>query len=223
MTGDAAAPVPHAPAAASGYPALALRWCSTTVSEDGKEHALVAVAPADQIRWRAVRTMHLDDHRFAILIANMVSPDDQFIAGICSHDSSFPATRSSPCGLPAGQTGRRILTGAGSSPRRRGGLGRPGVRRPATAGAGSGQRTLLIEYGGAGGCHGGFAGTVMVAAQQQVNRVRAGGGRRHHHREPPAWRTAARAVSKRQRRSLPPGHPLVSRQPRYCGGRTSPS
>ena len=57
----------------------------------GEEHALVAIAPADEIGWRAFLAMHLDDHGFAVLITYVMSPDHQLIANICSHrSSSFP-------------------------------------------------------------------------------------------------------------------------------------
>jgi len=67
----------------------------------GEEYALVAIAPADEIRRRAFLAMHLDDHGFAVLITYVMSPDHQLIANICSHrSSSFPPQDHHPAASP---------------------------------------------------------------------------------------------------------------------------
>src|SRR6266545_6064943 len=42
-----------------------------------KEHALVTIVPADEVRWRAAVTAHLDDHGFAVFITDVMPLDDQ--------------------------------------------------------------------------------------------------------------------------------------------------
>jgi hypothetical protein len=55
----------------------------------------------------------------------------------------------------------------------------------APAGSAHDQYALVVVDGGARGLQGGLAGTVVVTAQQQVDRVRAAGGGWHHH--PDYW------------------------------------
>jgi hypothetical protein len=86
----------------------------------GEEHALVAIAPPDEIRWRPLLAMHLDDHGFAVLITYVMSPDHQLIANFCSHHSSFhykiiilrPARGTQGLKTYDAQAGRRLTVAA---------------------------------------------------------------------------------------------------------------
>ena len=75
------------PAKASGRAACSRHGAPVLDERVGgrKEHALVAIAPADTIRWRAVFAVHLYDHSLAICIAHVMSLDHQLIASTCSH------------------------------------------------------------------------------------------------------------------------------------------
>jgi hypothetical protein len=68
------------------------------------EHALVAVAPPDQVGRRTLLPVDLDDHPFAVLIAHTASSDDQFIA-------DFRALQSSLTRFPQDQDCSRIVQG----------------------------------------------------------------------------------------------------------------
>jgi hypothetical protein len=145
--------------------------------------------------------MHLDDHGFAVLITYVMSPDHQLIANICPHRSSlFPPQDHHLAAFPAEHRAERPLTrrqAGGSSSRS--GIGGLGAGEFMPAPAGIDQRTRLVIDGGACSRQGGPAHAVVVAAQQQVNRVPAGSCRRHHHRDHRPGRTAASAPSKSKR------------------------
>ena len=92
--------------------------------------------------------------------------------------------------VPRGQIG-------GSSSRRS--IGRLGAGGFALARAGIDQRTRLVIDRGACGRQAGPGRTIVVAAQQQINRVRTGRCRWHHHRDhrPGGTATGASTHSKR--------------------------
>jgi hypothetical protein len=50
------------------------------------EQALVTVLPPDPVRWRATLTADLYDHSLAVYVADMASPDYEFIADYRMHD-----------------------------------------------------------------------------------------------------------------------------------------
>jgi hypothetical protein len=56
-----------------------------------EEHGLVPVAPADQVRRRAIGPVDPDDLTATILVALVDTPDRQFVSDLCSHgDLPFP-------------------------------------------------------------------------------------------------------------------------------------
>ena len=140
------------------------------------------------------------------LAATSSSPTCARIVPPCS------TTRSSSCGLPAEHRAQRPMTPgqAGGSPSRSG-IGGLGAGEFMPIPAGVDQRTRLVIDGGACSRQGGPANAVVVAAQQQVNRVPASRCRRHHHRDHRPGRTAASAPSKSKR--LRPVTRTVHRHP----------
>jgi hypothetical protein len=71
-----------------------------------KEYALVAIAPADKIWWRAFLAMHFDDHSCPVFVTYVSSPDQQLIADICSHRSSLLSARDHHLGFRREATGQ---------------------------------------------------------------------------------------------------------------------
>jgi len=89
-----------------------------------------------------------------------------------------------------------------------------GLRSRRTRGPGPGhdQQPGVVVDRSTGGLQGGVADPEVVAAQQQVNWVRAAGGRRHHYCDRRPCRTAARPRGNIQRHGpLQVGYELVAR------------
>ena len=75
----------------------------------------------------------------------------------------------------------------------------PRMRRTRRPGSGHDQHPGFVVNVGTGGPQAGLADPEVVAAQQQVNRLRAAGSRRHHHGDHRPCRAAARPRGNVQR------------------------
>src|SRR6516162_2862991 len=66
----------------------------------GHEHALVAVLPSDQVRRRSALPVNLGDHAPAVLITDVVAPDDDLVADFSAHrvHLQFPSGPGTPGG-----------------------------------------------------------------------------------------------------------------------------
>ncbi len=149
-----------------------------------------------------------------------------------------PSRLAEPAGLRAtcvvgcyrcrGRTSRRAradpgATG-GSAASRCGGLA---AGRGLLAAAGHDRHAGFVVGGSAGRAQRGAAGLVVVAAQQQVNRMQPARGRGHDDRDRRPGRTAARPVGNRQRPSQPrqfivqPGRAVIATMPEPASHVTS--